>query len=108
MNYYNPYYFIPMSRMARPSLFGVLRNSFRGINFGGILNGTQRTLNIINQAIPIVKQVRPVMKNARTMFNVINQFKKVDEPNNLEKTNNKNAHTNSIDNSKVNKPSFFI
>mgnify|MGYP004480181963 FL=1 len=83
MNYYNPY-FIPV----RPSLFGSLRSTFgnNGITLGGILNGTQRTLNIINQAIPIVKQVQPVMKNARTMFKVMNEFKKT-EPNTNNNTN---------------------
>ena len=32
----------------------------RGINWNNILNNTQRTLGIINQAIPIVYQVRPL------------------------------------------------
>ena len=76
MNYYNPYYM--MYPMFRPSLFGALRNSFRSINFSNILNGTQKTLNIVNQAIPLVKQVKPVMKNAKTMFKVMNEFKKTD------------------------------
>ena len=74
-----------MYPIARPSLFGALRGSLRSINFGSILNGTQRTLSIVNQAIPLVKQVSPVVKNARTMFRVMNEFKKVDTP----KTNNK-------------------
>ena len=81
MNYYNPYYMVsPMFRVTRPTLFDALKNSFRGINFTGILNGTQKTLSLINQTIPLVKQVRPVMKNAKTMFKVMNEFKKVNKP----------------------------
>lgn len=103
MNYYNPYFF----NMPNANT-GLLSRIFGNIKLSSILSGTNKALNFVNQTIPVIKQISPMVKNARTMFNVINQFKKVDEPNNLEKTNNKNAHTNSIDNSKVNKPSFFI
>ena len=44
------------------------------------MNGTQRTLSIINQTIPTIKQITPVVKNAKTMFKVMNEFKKVDTP----------------------------
>ena len=103
MNYYNPYFF----NMPNANT-GLLSRIFGNIKLSSILSGTNKALNFVNQTIPVIKQISPMVKNARTMFNVINQFKKVDEPNNFEKTNNKNAHTNSIDNSKVNKPSFFI
>lgn len=107
MNYYNPYYYIPMAGMARPSLFGAIRNGLRGINFSGILNGTQRTLSIVNQAIPIVKQVTPVMRNAKTMFRVMNEFKKTDVP----KQNNCSNAT--MNNEKMDEeydvgPTFFV
>ena len=42
----------------------------RGINWGNILNNTQRALGIINQVIPIVYQVRPLVNNARTLFKI--------------------------------------
>ena len=51
-----------------------------GINWGSILNNTQKTLGIVNQAIPMVKQISPVMKNAKTMFKVMNEFKRIDSP----------------------------
>lgn len=84
MNFYNPYY-IPY--MVPRASGGILSRLFgTGINFSTILNGTQRTLNIINQAIPVVKQVTPMFKNAKTMFSVMNEFRKVDEPvSNVEK-----------------------
>ena len=74
MNYYNPYYI--MAPMMRPSLFSSLKAAFSGINFSSIINGTQRTLNLVNQAIPLVKQAKPVVQNAKTMFRVMNEFKR--------------------------------
>lgn len=81
MNYYNPYYYMmPMSSSAslgRGLLGGALRG---GINWGTLLNGAQRTLGLVNQAIPLVKQAAPMVRNAKTMFKVMNEFKKVDAP----------------------------
>lgn len=70
MNYYPYYPIIP----TRPSLFGL----FRGFNFGSILSGTQKALNLANQAIPLIKQASPMFKNAKTMFKVMNEFRKTD------------------------------
>lgn len=42
----------------------------KSINWGNILNNTQKTLGIINQAIPIVYQVRPLVSNAKTLFRI--------------------------------------
>ena len=105
MNYYNPYYmFYPMT-IARPGLFSALRGSLRSINFNGILNGTQRTLNLINQAIPLVKQVSPVMKNAKTMFRVMNEFKKTDSP----RRNTTNYSSNTKNHEEYGEgPKFFV
>ena len=78
MNYFNPYlYTASPTAMTGNGLLGLFRGA-RGLNLGTILNGTQRTLNIINQAIPVFKQMTPLFKNARTMFRVMNEFKKAD------------------------------
>lgn len=77
MNFYNPYY-IPYAMPATKSLFSGLLG--KGITFSSILSGTQKTLNIVNQAIPVVKQVSPMFKNAKTMLRVMNEFKRVDDP----------------------------
>ncbi len=50
--------------------FAGLRSTFRGINWGGILTNTQKTLNVINQAIPVFYQVKPIFNNAKTMFKI--------------------------------------
>ena len=50
----------------KPSLFSTLKN----IGWSNILDGTQKTLGVINQAIPIVYQVKPVVSNVRSMFKI--------------------------------------
>lgn len=81
MNFHNPYSLYPyVSAPARQGLFSNLTSGLRGINWSNILNNTQRTLNIINQAIPAVKQISPMVRNARTMFRVMNEFNRTDTP----------------------------
>ena len=48
-----------------------------------------------------------MVKNARTMFNVVNQFKKVDEP--VKENKKENISNNqSISSKEINQPNFFI
>ena len=49
--------------------------SLRNINWSNILNNTQKTLNVINQAIPVYYQVKPIWSNAKTMFRMVNAIK---------------------------------
>lgn len=53
--------------------------NIKRINWSNILNNTQKTLNVINQAIPVYYQVKPIIGNAKTMFRMINSLKE-DEP----------------------------
>ena len=110
MNYYNPYmYSMPVSGMNMLPRAGLFSRLFNGINFSSILNGTQRTLNIVNQTIPLVRQAQPLFKNAKTMFKVMNEFKKVDTPSNVSTEANKSS--NVIENSNYQSdvgPTFFM
>ena len=57
MNYYNPYFYqIPTATLNFTPKVGLLSRIFgkSGITFSGILNGTQKVLNVANQAIPLV------------------------------------------------------
>ena len=72
----------------------------RPFSFNNILNGAQKTLNIINQTIPVVKEVRPIFRNARTLFNVAKGFN--------EANNNHNKETVPKENFSNNGPNFFI
>ena len=79
------------------------------INWSGILNNTQKTLNIVNQAIPIVYQIKPIVNNAKTMFRVASEFSKTNT--NMNINNNKNTYNNINYNSNYddeNGPNFFV
>ena len=91
MNFYNPYYYSMPLNYVQPKV-GLLGRLFgnTGVALSNFLNGTQRVLNIANQTIPLVKQVRPMIGNAKSMFKVMNEFKRVDK---------KLDSTNKIDNS---------
>ena len=66
------------------SILSLLKN----IKWGTILDGTSKTLNVINQAIPIVYQVKPIINNAKTMFKVANIINTEEPIKKEEKTNN--------------------
>ena len=75
----------------------------------------QKTLNIINQTIPVIKQVKPVVDNAKTMFRVMNEFKKIDL-NTKQKEKNvkidneitKEKKKQVIKETNINNPTFFL
>ena len=73
MNYYNPYFYTMPTALAQPiantataSKVGLLSRIFgrSGATLSSILNGTQKVLNVANQAIPLVKQAKPMLTNA--------------------------------------------
>ena len=68
----------------RPSLFSALRN----IGWSNILDGTQKTLGVINQAIPIVYQVKPAFSNLKSIFRIANAINTPDTTPISNKTNN--------------------
>lgn len=104
--------------MARPGLFsrlfgtasaaraagGVARS---GINWGTLLSNTQKSLGIINQAIPIVYQVKPIINNAKTMFRIAGAVKDDNITNTAANaTTTDTVNYNNIEND--NKPIFYI
>ena len=97
MNYYNPYFYTLPNAISTPKvgLFSRLLGR-SGITLSGIFNGTQKVLNFANQAIPLVKQIRPMVGNAKTMFKVMNEFKKVDLKINNKKSNISKENTTII------------
>ncbi len=79
-----------------------------GINWGTLLSNTQKSLGIINQAIPIVYQVKPIINNAKTMFRIAGAVKDDNISNsNVTNTNTiDSTNSNNIEND--NKPIFYI
>ena len=77
----------------------------KSINWGNILNNTQKTLNVINQAIPVYYQVKPIWSNAKTMFRMVNALK----GDNSNRSTNETIKTNeNIKNTNPNGPVFFL
>jgi len=88
------------------------------LNWHTVLNNTQKTLNLINQAIPVIYQIKPIYNNAKTIFRVMNSVREVDKPI-IKKSNNQedilakkrkeeitNSNVNANKNS--NSPTFFL
>lgn len=100
MNFYNPYYF-PYQSLAPKT--GLISNLFKNFNLASIINGTERTLNTVNQIIPIIKQAKPMVNNAKTMFKLMSELSRDDE-----KKPNKKTTPNEVVSSKYNEgPTFF-
>lgn len=73
---------------------------FKKINFTSILDGTQKTLSIINQAIPVIYQIKPLYENAKTAFKVINAIKEEKEETLIHTTKKVEQNNNS--------PTYFL
>lgn len=106
--YNNPYNFYPFINQtanpvyvgAKPSLFKSLTN----IKWGALLTNTQKTLNVINQAIPVYYQIKPVWQNIRSFGHIMSAFNKND--NNDIKKEEVLTKTSTEKNSNL--PTFFI
>lgn len=102
--YNNPNFFQYQNlNLAKPKLF----------NFSDLLNKTQKTLNVINQAIPIFYQIKPLWNNTKTILkiaNIVNEKPKQERKENVNKGNNKqNEQTSTIkQETKYNEPVFFL
>ena len=99
MNFGNT--FNPYGRMNPTSMFK------RKINFSSILSNTQKTLGVINQAIPVFYQIKPLFNNIRTMFSVVNELNKSDNST----STNKEVNNTPSEQAKINNndgPNFFI
>ena len=66
---------VASARVARPGLFQAIRN----IKWSSILTNTQKTLNVINQAIPVYYQIKPIASNLRSFGKIMNAFNSSDE-----------------------------
>ena len=52
---------------------GFFKNGFsflKSIDYAGLLDGASKTLNVINQAIPVYNQVKPLVSNFQLLKNI--------------------------------------
>ena len=69
------------------------------INWKNLLNNTQKTLNVINQAAPLVYQLKPIYNNVKTMLKVHSILR---TPENIKEKKDEKKDTSS------NEPIFFL
>ena len=100
-NGFNPYV-MPQRSVSKSLLGGIGK-----INWGNLLNNTQKTLNVINQAIPVYYQVKPIYNNAKTMFRLIGSMNDSDRKNTNSSQNISNVNNNTNEKNISNKPIFF-
>ena len=81
--YPNPY--------IKPSLL----TSLKEINWQLILDGTQKTLGIINQAIPVFYQLKPMVNNAKTLLNIVNAVNNNEDKKEVQKKKLPSTQSNS-------------
>lgn len=81
----------------------------KGASWSSFLTTAGKTLNVINQAIPVFYQVRPIIHNAKTMFRVLGAVKTSDKKQNnstsiqTESTMNR-SQVNSSESRSINTP----
>lgn len=98
-NNFNPYI------TPKPALTKNLLGGISKINWGTLLNNTQKTLNVINQAIPVYYQIKPIYNNAKTMFRLLGSMS---DKTNITPTNINQSNSNITENTDFsNKPIFF-
>lgn len=79
--YPNPYM---INTATRTGLLTKGLSGLKAINWSSLLDGTQKTLGVINQAIPVVYQIKPIVNNAKTLFKIAGAIKSDDTPTNMQ------------------------
>ncbi len=85
---------------TNPSIIAKGLSAIKNVKWGAILDGTGKTLGVINQAIPIIYQVKPIMSNAKTLLKIANVMNTPSNNSTAEITTNNNSNTTS--------PIFYI
>lgn len=108
-NFYNPYLYMASSPMVKASGGLFSKGLPKGASWSSFLTTAGKTLNVINQAIPVFYQVRPIIHNAKTMFRVLGAVKTSDKKQNnstsiqTESTMNR-SQVNSSESRSINTP----
>ena len=69
----------------------------KNLSLSSILSGLDKTLNVVNQVIPMYQKIRPLLDNSKDLLNIINSI------NNTHKEEDTNV-IKKVDN---NLPTFF-
>lgn len=114
--FYNPYMYNSFMNTANTASnlgkVGGISSLFKKFSLSGFLSGASKTLNVVNQAIPIYYQIKPMINNAKTMFRVMNAVK-APENNTVKSTinntyNQSQPARSSISTTNDGNPTFFL
>ena len=61
-----------MYSYSNPSFVKNSISFLKSLSRSSFLDGTSKTLGVINQAIPLVYRVKPLVNNAKTIFKISN------------------------------------
>lgn len=85
------------------------------INWSTLLSNTQKTLNVVNQAIPLYYQVKPIFGNIKTLSRIGKELGNINTSNDANstiQTNNiissKETNNNQTNNTLYPEPTFFL
>lgn len=80
----------------------------RGINWASLLGNASRALNVVNQAIPIVKEAGPMINNMKSMIKIASIFKDETDTTPVRTQNYTSQNTNQEETSNITKESDTI
>ena len=69
-----------------------------GLTLTKVIGGMSKTLNVVNQLIPLYKEAKPMLSNAQNAFKIAKEFMTYSSP----KTKNETSLPSS------NRPVFFV
>lgn len=97
MPYMMPGMAIPASNAATLGSVAATGSSiFSKINWSSLLSNAQKTLGVVNQAIPLYYQVKPVFKNLKALGKIGKEFTKISG--NSNQTSNENVQQKAVTN----------
>ena len=112
--YNTPYFFPGVSSAANVASKASILSK---LNLGTILTNASKTLNVINQAIPLYYQAKPVISNLKSLTKITKEFsnksnntvsKKQESTENNTISNTSNIKEQKKEESSIPNPSFFL
>ena len=86
---------------SNPSILSKSISLLKNVKWSSLLDGTSKTLGVINQAIPVFYQIKPIIGNAKTLFKIANTINSNDDEKNIKKQEEKEIISNTS-------PIFYI
>ena len=76
---------------TNPSIITKGLSLLKNLKWTEFLDGTSKTLGVINQALPVIYQIKPIMNNAKTMFKIANIMNTPTQKEETKETKNNNS-----------------